>query len=202
VKISAQVDFGIVRLTTTKDNSEVTDSKFDGQRFNVMSSSQHHGCFSSQSFWNRGSERNGSHKGSNFRLATVTLAGTSRRCGIGEERCRLFGVWGGVRFAHSRFSFLSSWTQKRRQWLAGTLELPDQASLATAMGEHSVEVCMDGEGFLARSAAESGFEPRRLRICFYLWKTTVFGLPCTAFRTDLGQNGEARWWCANSTLHS
>jgi len=169
VRISAQVAFVIIRLTPEETSTQkLWGSKFDGQRFNVMSSSQHHGCFSSQSFWNRGSERNGSHKGSNFRLATVTLAGTSRRCGIGEERCRLFGVWGGVRFAHSRFSFLSLWIQKRRQWLAGTLELPDQASLATAMGEHSVEVCMDGEGFLARSAAESGFEPRRLRICFYL----------------------------------
>jgi hypothetical protein len=32
-----------------------------------MSSSQHHGCFSSQSFWKRGSERKGSQCGSSLR---------------------------------------------------------------------------------------------------------------------------------------
>ena len=60
----------------------------------------------------------------------------SEKCS-GEERCRLFGVWGGVRFAHSRFIFLRSRiTQKRKQWLAEMLELPDQANLVTALGKH------------------------------------------------------------------
>jgi hypothetical protein len=37
----------------------------------VMSSSQHHGCFSSHSFWKAGSARNGSQCGSSLRRAGV-----------------------------------------------------------------------------------------------------------------------------------
>jgi hypothetical protein len=38
---------------------------------------------------------------------------------VGEEKCRLFGVWGGVRFVHSRFSWVSSRMFRRRKaWLA------------------------------------------------------------------------------------
>ncbi len=38
---------------------------------------------------------------------------------VGEEKCRLFGVWGGVRFVHSRFSWASSrMFRKRKAWLA------------------------------------------------------------------------------------
>jgi hypothetical protein len=50
-------------------NEDVRTSKFDSRQhmriplnqefFNVMGSSQHHSRFSSQSFWKRGSERNG-----------------------------------------------------------------------------------------------------------------------------------------------
>lgn len=37
---------------------------------------------------------------------------------LGEEKCRLFGVWGGVRFVHSRFSWTSSRMFRRRKaWL-------------------------------------------------------------------------------------
>ena len=49
---------------------------------------------------------------------------------FGEEKCRLFGVWGHVRFVHSRFSFLSSrMVQKRKQWLAEQLEYDDPSEL-------------------------------------------------------------------------
>jgi hypothetical protein len=56
---------------------------------------------------------------------------------FGEEKCRLFGVWGGVRFVHSRFTFLSSRIiQKRKQWLAEMLELADETHLAKSLGPH------------------------------------------------------------------
>lgn len=41
---------------------------------------------------------------------------------VGEERCRLFGIWGGRRFVYSRFSFRSSRIlQRKKEWLAATL---------------------------------------------------------------------------------
>jgi hypothetical protein len=56
---------------------------------------------------------------------------------LGEEKCRLFSVWGGVRFAHPKFTFLSSRiVQKRKQWLAQVLELPDETHIAAALGPH------------------------------------------------------------------
>ncbi len=49
---------------------------------------------------------------------------------VGEEKCRLFSVWGGVRFVHSRFSFLSSRIiQKRKQWLTEQLGYSDTSEL-------------------------------------------------------------------------
>jgi hypothetical protein len=55
----------------------------------------------------------------------------------GDERCRLFGVWGGARFVYRRFSFLSSRiVQKRKQWLAGELELHNPAELRQVLGAH------------------------------------------------------------------
>lgn len=37
---------------------------------------------------------------------------------LGEEKCRLFGVWGGLRFVHSRFSWVTSrMFRKRKAWL-------------------------------------------------------------------------------------
>jgi len=55
----------------------------------------------------------------------------------GDEKCRLFGVWGGVRFVHSRFSFLSSRiVQKRKVWLAEALELQGPAELPRILGVH------------------------------------------------------------------
>jgi hypothetical protein len=54
---------------------------------------------------------------------------------IGEEKCRLFGVWGGVRFANTKFTFLTSRIiQKKKRWLARALDLPDETCLAKALG--------------------------------------------------------------------
>jgi hypothetical protein len=54
---------------------------------------------------------------------------------FGEEKCRLFSVWGGVRFAHPKFRFLTSRIiQKKKRWLAQVLELPDETYLAKALG--------------------------------------------------------------------
>ena len=54
-----------------------------------------------------------------------------------DEKCRLFGAWGGVRFVHSRFSFLSSRiVQKRKAWLAEALELRNPAELPQVLGVH------------------------------------------------------------------
>jgi hypothetical protein len=54
---------------------------------------------------------------------------------IGQERRRLFSVWGGVRFVYPRFSFFSSRIiQKRKQWLAEMLELPDETCIAKSLG--------------------------------------------------------------------
>jgi hypothetical protein len=56
---------------------------------------------------------------------------------VGDEKCRLFGAWGGVRFVYSRFSFLSSRiVQKRKQWLAQELELGDAVNLPQVLGRH------------------------------------------------------------------
>lgn len=56
---------------------------------------------------------------------------------VGDEKCRLFGVWGGARFVYGRFSFLSSRiVQKRKQWLAEALELHDAAQLRQVLGRH------------------------------------------------------------------
>jgi hypothetical protein len=58
----------------------------------------------------------------------------SEKCS-GEEKCRLFGVWGNVRFAYPRFTFLRSRiTQKRKQWLAEVLELSDGMKLGEVLG--------------------------------------------------------------------
>src|ERR1043166_1332326 len=55
--------------------------------------------------------------------------------GFGEEKCKLFGAWGGVRFVHRRFSFLSSRiVQRKKEWLAQVLNLPDETHLASALG--------------------------------------------------------------------
>jgi hypothetical protein len=55
---------------------------------------------------------------------------------VGEEKCRLFGVWGGVRFVHSRFSFVSSRIiQKKKQWFAEQMLYSDASEL-TKLSKH------------------------------------------------------------------
>jgi hypothetical protein len=47
---------------------------------------------------------------------------------FGEEQCRLFGVWGGVRFVHSSFDWTSNRIfRKRKLWLARTAGCDDVA---------------------------------------------------------------------------
>jgi hypothetical protein len=47
---------------------------------------------------------------------------------FGEEQCRLFGIWGGVRFVYSNFDWVSNriW-RKRKLWLASTVQCDDVA---------------------------------------------------------------------------
>jgi hypothetical protein len=53
----------------------------------------------------------------------------------GEEKCRLFGVWGCVRFVYPKFMFVSSRIiQKRKRWLAEMLELADETCIAKSLG--------------------------------------------------------------------
>jgi hypothetical protein len=55
----------------------------------------------------------------------------------GDEKCRLFGSWGGMRFVYPRFSFLSSRiVQKRKVWLADALELQSPAEIPAMLGAH------------------------------------------------------------------
>jgi hypothetical protein len=55
---------------------------------------------------------------------------------LGEEKCRLFGVWGGVRFVYPRFTFLSSRiVQKRKQWLTEMLEVKDETAISSSLGQ-------------------------------------------------------------------
>jgi hypothetical protein len=55
----------------------------------------------------------------------------------GEEKCRLFGIWGGVRFVHSQFSFVSSRILRRKKaWLAGRLNIRDNDGFKALYGRH------------------------------------------------------------------
>ena len=55
----------------------------------------------------------------------------------GEEKCRLFGAWGGVRTVHSRFSWVSSRIiRKRKAWLAAEFEITDDDGFKRMFGPH------------------------------------------------------------------
>lgn len=55
----------------------------------------------------------------------------------GEEKRRLFGVWGGVRFVHSQFSFVSSRILRRKlAWLADELRIADYDGFKALYGRH------------------------------------------------------------------
>jgi hypothetical protein len=49
----------------------------------------------------------------------------------------LFGIWGGVRFVHSQFSFVSSRILRRKKaWLAGQLNIKDNDGFKALYGSH------------------------------------------------------------------
>jgi hypothetical protein len=54
---------------------------------------------------------------------------------LGEEQCRLFGVWGGVRFVYSQFDWVSNRImRKRKAWLASTAGLTDAEGFRALYG--------------------------------------------------------------------
>ena len=60
----------------------------------------------------------------------------------GEEKCRLFGVWGGRRFLSGAFSKASSRiVRKRKAWLASELGVSDLQGFKTLLGEHWWHYC-------------------------------------------------------------
>lgn|GEM_PF-4503285 len=55
---------------------------------------------------------------------------------VGEERCRLFGVWGGVRFVYSQFDWVSNRIlRKRKAWLARINDLRESVALSDVYGK-------------------------------------------------------------------
>jgi hypothetical protein len=65
-----------------------------GPALQVMSSSQHQGCFSWQSFWKAGSERKGSQIGSSLRSAGVTGVPYNQLIyGVCNNRVRVEIAW-------------------------------------------------------------------------------------------------------------
>jgi hypothetical protein len=80
--------------------------------------------------------KHGGHACARYITGYLATAFQSEKPG-GHERCRLFSVWGRVRFVYPRFTFLSARIiQKRKQWLAEMLELPDESHLAKSLGPH------------------------------------------------------------------
>jgi hypothetical protein len=55
----------------------------------------------------------------------------------GEEKCRLFGVWGGVRYVVTPFSFVRSRIlRKRKAWLAAEMGIERYSSFKVVFGSH------------------------------------------------------------------
>jgi hypothetical protein len=53
----------------------------------------------------------------------------------GEERCKLFGIWGGVRFAYSRFDWVSNRILRRRKaWLAADCDCVSEDQFRAMFG--------------------------------------------------------------------
>ena len=68
---AAKLHARVIDRPTNEALNDKNEMPVDQECFNVMSSSQLHGCISSQSFWKAGSERNGSQSGSSLRSAGV-----------------------------------------------------------------------------------------------------------------------------------
>ena len=55
----------------------------------------------------------------------------------GEEKCRLFGVWGGVRSVRSPFSSVNSRImRKRKEWMAAEFDIADLDGFKRTFGLH------------------------------------------------------------------
>jgi hypothetical protein len=55
----------------------------------------------------------------------------------GEEKCRLFGIWGRVRFVHSQFDWVSNRImRKRKAWLAADSGLKSEDEFKMMFGPH------------------------------------------------------------------
>lgn len=55
----------------------------------------------------------------------------------GEEKCRLFGIWGKVRFVNSKFCWINSRIiEKRKDWLAADSLLADKSLIKQRFGPH------------------------------------------------------------------
>ena len=55
----------------------------------------------------------------------------------GEEKCRLFGIWGGVRFVTTPFSYTRSRIlRKRKAWLAAEMGIECYGSFLVVFGPH------------------------------------------------------------------
>jgi len=53
----------------------------------------------------------------------------------GEEKCKLFGIWGGVRFAYSRFDWISNRILRRRKaWLASDCDCVSEEQFRVMFG--------------------------------------------------------------------
>lgn len=96
----------------------------------------------------------------------------------GDEKCRLFGAWGGVRFVHSRFSFLSSRiVQRRKAWLVEALELRGASELPQVLGVHwwfhfgkaLCEVIMPPEFYMVGPRGEMAWDDIGLRALARDW---------------------------------
>jgi hypothetical protein len=99
---------------------------------------------------------------------------------FGEEKCKLFSAWGRVRFVHRRFSFLSSRiVQRKKQWLAQVLELPDETHLVSALGtrwwfairDSLSQLIMPPEFYMVGSDSNFDFDSIGLRACQVDWPT-------------------------------
>lgn len=115
------------------------------------------------------------------RYVTVYLAGAfSSEKPVGQEKRRLFSVWAGVRFIYPRFTFLSSRIiQKRKQWLAEMLELPDETCIAKSLGPRwwfhfgkaLCEVIMPDDFYKVGPSDDRHFDELGLRAFEHDWAT-------------------------------
>jgi hypothetical protein len=70
-------------------------------------------------------------------LTKYLSKGFSTEKAAGEEKCRLFGVWGGVRFVHSQLSFVRSRILRRKiGWLADRLNIMEYDEFKELYGPH------------------------------------------------------------------